>query len=1136
LFADNKHNLWIGTLNGLNRFDLKTQKIQRYLPNLKNTANSISHGHISYITQDCENNLLIGTFNSLNVLNPSTGVITRFPVNKNDPYSLSNEFVNSIYTDSSGIVWVGTEKGGLNKYNIFQNPFLCISKDPLNPKSSLNADIVNSVSEDDNAIWIGTAGGGLNRYDKKTKSISYLKINAPQPAANFISWIEIDKENKIWATTWGAGFHKIVSDKNGGQFKTYQHSAKRNSVISNFVASITFEDNFLWIATYDGVDIFDPKTEEFYHVTGKSANSPKITLCSKVLHDKKDNIWITSENGIFRFKYNKNLSLKELSTPDTVFCYRNNPHDKKSISGSYVIDALEDSKGNLWFSSVSTGLSKLEKLTANGKAAEFSHYDQNNGLSSNVIYRIQEDKEGNLWLSSDMGLSKLNYKTGAVRNYFKENGLLSNQFYWGSSFKNKDGILYFGGTNGLNYFNPESIKDNPQIPPVVITDFKIFNKNVPVLSGGNSVLSSSITQTREITLSYQQNVLSFEFAVLSYVLPDRNIYAYKMEGFDTEWFYTDAKRRYVTYTNLKPGKYILQVKGSNSDGVWNQKGISLQIRILPPWWQTWGFRILAVCSTVALAISFYLYKIRRYKKQKQILEHEVSERTKDITLANIKLSQQKKTITRLSKFGKKISATLDLQSINRMTFDYLTVLMDTTNFGIGIYNEENNCIDFPALIESGTALAPFSSDLSDTTSCACWCYKNQQDIFSNNFLADYPEYISDLYIRTSKTPKSLIYLPLTVENKKIGIVTVQSYKANSYSLQDYNVLQTLASYIAIALDNANMFKTLVQKNEELNQQALILNETNTKLEEHQQYIEEQAEELRVSNDQLLERQLKIEEQANELKEQTKILRDVNQKLEEKQILVQQQALELSENNKQLIILNATKDKFFSIIAHDLRNPFNTVMGFADILIQNFRKFPQDKIEKYLGFIYTSSINGNDLLNNLLLWSRSQSGTISYNPVTLDLSTIIDDTISLLEASAQKKGISLHKKIEKRLICRIDENMMKTTLRNLVSNAIKFTSAKGKVTISTEGTEKEIIVKVADTGVGISKEKQAELFRIDRNVSTKGTANEVGTGLGLILCKEFMEKHGGKIWVESEVGKGSNFIFSFPVETEANAQR
>jgi signal transduction histidine kinase len=299
-------------------------------------------------------------------------------------------------------------------------------------------------------------------------------------------------------------------------------------------------------------------------------------------------------------------------------------------------------------------------------------------------------------------------------------------------------------------------------------------------------------------------------------------------------------------------------------------------------------------------------------------------------------------------------------------------------------------------------------------------------------------------------------------------------------------------------------------------------------------VKQRTQEISRANEILLERQTRIEEYAEELRTHTDNLREANELLMSKQTLIETQAEQLNntnqqlkDTNQQLVILNSTKDRFFSIIAHDLRNPFHTVNGFAEILIKDYKKLPPEKIERFLNLIYASSKSGNNLLENLLQWSRSQTDRISYMPARINLSALADETINLLEGDAHHKNISVQSLIDQHIMVFADENMLKTIFRNLVSNSIKFTSENGIVTISSILTDSQVEVTVTDTGTGISSENIAKLFRIDSNLTTKGTANESGTGLGLILCKEFLEKHNGKIWVESEEGKGSKFKFTLP---------
>jgi signal transduction histidine kinase/ligand-binding sensor domain-containing protein len=300
-------------------------------------------------------------------------------------------------------------------------------------------------------------------------------------------------------------------------------------------------------------------------------------------------------------------------------------------------------------------------------------------------------------------------------------------------------------------------------------------------------------------------------------------------------------------------------------------------------------------------------------------------------------------------------------------------------------------------------------------------------------------------------------------------------------------------------------------------------------------VKKRTQEITQANEILLERQTRIEEYAEELRSHTENLREANDLLRDKQKLIETQAALLNDSNQQLrftneqlAILNSTKDRFFSIIAHDLRNPFNTVSGFANLLQKDYKTLPPEKIERFLNIISVSSTSGNNLLDNLLQWSRSQTGSILYNPTKLNLSLVANDTIKLLEGDAQRKEITIHSHIDQEIMVFADENMLKTIFRNLVSNGIKFTPEKGTITLTSIINDLFVEITIADTGMGIPSEIISKLFRIDVTVTTKGTLSESGTGLGLILCKEFVEKHNGKIWVESEEGNGSEFKFTLPL--------
>jgi len=250
-------------------------------------------------------------------------------------------------------------------------------------------------------------------------------------------------------------------------------------------------------------------------------------------------------------------------------------------------------------------------------------------------------------------------------------------------------------------------------------------------------------------------------------------------------------------------------------------------------------------------------------------------------------------------------------------------------------------------------------------------------------------------------------------------------------------------------------------------------------------------------------------------------------LEENSMLIKKQSTLLEVNNTELVELNKTKDKFISILAHDLRNPLNTILGFSNILAERFDNLPDDKKKFYMQNILLTTEKTYLLLNTLLDWARSQSGTIAYKPENINPSDLLEENLDLLYESAKNKEVSLKKKLTAKDSVFVDKNMVNTIIRNLISNAIKFTEKDGTITASSYNKDDDVVIEISDNGVGMSKEDLENLFSIDRTKSRKGTANETGSGLGLLLCKEFVEKCGGEITVKSELNKGSSFSVSFP---------
>ncbi len=342
----------------------------------------------------------------------------------------------------------------------------------------------------------------------------------------------------------------------------------------------------LWVGTPKGLNRFDREKEIFKHFKNVPGNPNSVSnnYINTIYEDQSNILWIGTEGGLNQFH----------AESETFSHWKREPGNPNSLSNNIVSSIWEDDEGILWIGTSGGGLNKFDR-----KKETFKHYLEKDGLPNSVIYSILGDDEGNLWMSTNKGISKFNPKKETFKNYDARDGLQSNEFQGGAYYKSDDGEMFFGGINGFNAFYPQEIKDNPHVPPIVITNFQILNESVEI--GQESPLKQAITETREIVLSYKDYIFSFDFAALDFSNPEKNRYAYKMEGLDKDWIYGDSKKRFATYTNLDPGEYVFRVIGSNNDGIWNQEGASIKITIVPPFWETWWFTLFLLVSFAVLS-------------------------------------------------------------------------------------------------------------------------------------------------------------------------------------------------------------------------------------------------------------------------------------------------------------------------------------------------------------------------------------------------------------------------------------------------------------------------------------------------------------------------------------------------------
>jgi signal transduction histidine kinase/streptogramin lyase len=412
---------------------------------------------------------------------------------------------------------------------------------------------------------------------------------------------------------WGSGLDRF--DERTGQFKHYGHKPDdSNSLISDSVNTIYGDrDGHIWVGQLYGLSRLDPITEQFtnYRLDPRNPTWNGSSIYS-IYQDRSGTVWLGTAGGVL------------VRIDDKTDTLVNNPPDLRhshKLNGGAITAIHEDRAGAMWVGAWD-GLYRY-----NRENGTFVRYTENQGLSSSGIMGILEDKTGRLWLSTKHGISRFDPQTEAFRNYDVSDGLQGDEFSAGACVRGLDGEMFFGGGNGFNAFFPENVRDNPYVPPVAITSFKIFNKPVPI--GTKSVLTKAISYINGLNLSYRENVFSFEFAALSYANSRKNRYRYMLENLEPGWNEVESEQRLATYTNLDPGKYVFRVQGSNSDGVWNEEGVSLPIVITPPWWRTNWFR--ALCTAVSLAMLWAAYQFRVRQLQQEFnmrVEGRVEERAR----------------------------------------------------------------------------------------------------------------------------------------------------------------------------------------------------------------------------------------------------------------------------------------------------------------------------------------------------------------------------------------------------------------------------------------------------------------------------------------------------------------------------
>jgi ligand-binding sensor domain-containing protein/signal transduction histidine kinase len=500
----------------------------------------------------------------------------------NEPWGINDNGIWSLYEDEVGRIWIGTEFGGVNIYDPFRHKFRHYMIQEDNPK--MDSQAIWAISETaDGILWLGTDGRGLISYDRN-KNVYRHFLNNPSDqnslSYNFVSSLLPAKEGAIWIGTNGGGlnYYNYKNDR----FKRYlNQNDNKNSLANNIIKALCQDnDDQIWIGTYgSGLDRFDPQTNRF-------KNYPVgIEFISVLHHSAKGELWIGS--------YGEGLGRYNPKT-DKISIYKNGGNDISGISSDRIYSIFEYDN-TIWIGTAN-GLNRYHP-----GSDSFRHFTVKDGLANNVIYAILKDDQQNLWLSTNRGISKFDPGTKQFTNFDPSDGLQDYEFNRNAALAGRDGLLYFGGINGFNAFTPEEIQVNGFEPQIVFTDFLKWNRSVQS--------DSALHTIQSIHLNYNEMSFGFKFAALDYTDPAKNQYKYILAGFEYEWV-NAGSRRFATYTQLGPGEYHFRVQAANSDGIWNEQGISVAVVVSPPFWQTWWFYLLTALSVVLIIIMIFRIRLR----------------------------------------------------------------------------------------------------------------------------------------------------------------------------------------------------------------------------------------------------------------------------------------------------------------------------------------------------------------------------------------------------------------------------------------------------------------------------------------------------------------------------------------------
>ncbi len=1080
-YQDSYGFLWLASYEGLIRWDGANYK--RYFHS-QGDSTSLSGNIVYKIIEDHKRRLWVGTIDGLNLFDRAHEKFIRCDIGK----ETTKIPVNDIREDSRRQLWLGTSYG-LCRYDHDSGTSKWFVNDPANP-NSLSHDVIFRLSIDLNDdLWIATFGGGVSKFSPQTGVFTRLQHeenDATTVCSNKIKSILADKEGRIWVGSFDKGV--TLLDSEGKVLRQYQYTDKlRRHRIQGDVTCI-YEDanNTIWLGIKGQVLHYKKKDSDEFVAFGNSPYMNPGLQCvsiTSICEDTFGNIFFASQShGLFRTNVQKNL-FRHL--------YKGRKDDK-ILNHNVVTSLHEDRSGNIWIASDGGGLTRLGP-----GQNELTSYTTADGLSSNAIMEVREDDRGYLWLATwSGGVMKFNPATGGVQTFMNNpadaNSLALNNV---KSILPQDTLVWIGTHGeGLSVYDTRNRRfinqrNNNVFPfnlktPAWINHLAIDSRGRLWVSTYGGLYLYDNTTLHHFTPSDAPSSISSDFVNMVAEAPDKSIWVISESGGLDRFIDTTHGFEHYTEQYGLP-RSIKGITFDHSGTMWLSSnegitGFDVSTKEIVRYDQTDGLqgnsffhKSILTASNGNLYIggpngvnSFNPDSLRVNRKQFE----------SSVYLTDLYIYDELQTLDKKGSPLEKVLAFTDTlvlrpeQSFFTIGYASLNLYSNSkTQYAYKLEGLHDNWINMGSETKAAfTQLNPgaYVFRLRYTDAEGAW-HEAAKDLH----IVILPPWWKTWWFRT------LMVLGT------VSLVIAFFYLRMSSIKKQNRLLEQEVARRTYELSEANSY--LVEKNEEINLQ-------NEKLEEFNREILRQSDKILVQQEQNLAQNQQLEKTVQELHRS-----------------------------------NQTKDRFFSILAHDLRNPVATLSGLAESLKNNLVQLSKNDISEYVDSVYKSSQSVYTLLVNLLSWARTQSHDIQYSPVDFDVAGLIRKNVALMEQQFRNKNIAVSFSSLATHKVYADYNMIDTVIRNLLMNSVKFTHAGGRVEIFCEERGGETVLRVRDTGIGMTPEQLADLFKIEKKSLAIGTAGETGTGLGLVITKEFVEANKGKLKLISSRGIGSEFFVHLP---------